>query len=123
MVGTESLGRLDRIRKRADYQRCYREGRRIHGALATLHVMPSSEGRCRLGITATRKVGPAVVRQKLRRRTREIFRRWPGRRELPLADIVVHLRPASANATFSELETQLQGQLRRFQKRVAVDWQ
>ncbi len=122
MVGTESLGRQDRIRKRAEYQRCYREGRRIHGALATLHVIPSSEGRCRLGITATRKVGPAVVRQRLRRRTREIFRRWPGLRELPLADIVVHLRPASASASFAELETQLQAQLRRFQEKAAVAW-
>ena len=119
MVGVESLGRQDRIRKRADFQRCYRQGGRIHGDLATLHVMPSSEGRCRLGITATRKVGPAVVRQKLRRRTREIFRRWPGRRELPVADIVIHLKPASASASFAELESQLRGQLRRLQEKAA----
>ena len=32
-----------------------------------------------------------MVRQRLRRRTREIYRRWSGRRDVPPADIVVHL--------------------------------
>jgi len=75
--------------------------------------MSSPAGRCRLGITATRKVGKAVVRQRLRRRTREIFRRWPGRPQLSAMDIVVHLRPPAAAAKFDELREQLEEQLRK----------
>jgi len=110
---SESLAREDRLLRRPDYQRCYRSGKRLWGDLATLHVLESPEGRCRLGVTATRKVGGSVVRQRLRRRTREIFRRWPERHRLPHVDIVVHLRPGSGSSSFDELRTQLEGQLRR----------
>ncbi len=85
------------------------EGRRRHGALAILHFAPNREGRARLGITASRKVGGAVVRQRLKRRMREIYRRWQERGRLPAADLVVHLKPDAAAASFGELE----GELRR----------
>lgn len=96
------------MRRRADYLRCYREGRRLHGGLATLHIAPNREGRARLGMTASRKVGGAVVRQRLKRRVREVYRRWEGRGRLPAADLVVHLKPAAAAASFGELEAELE---------------
>ena len=104
----ERLGRADRVRRRADYLRCYREGRRLHGALATLHAAPNREGHPRLGVTASRKVGGAAVRQRLRRRVREVYRRWEGRGRLPAADLVVNLKPAAAAAGFEELREELE---------------
>ena len=104
----ERLTRDERLRRRADYLRCYREGRRLHGALATLHAAPNREARPRLGVTASRKVGGATVRQRLRRRVREVYRRWEGRGRLPAADLVVHLKPAAAAAGFGELREELE---------------
>lgn len=104
----ERLARADRVRRRADYLRCYREGRRLHGALATLHAAPNREGHPRLGVTASRKVGGAAVRQRLRRRVREVYRRWEGRGRLPAADLVVNLKPAAAAAGFEELREELE---------------
>jgi ribonuclease P protein component len=100
--------RAERLRRRADYLRCYREGRRLHGALATLHAAPNREGHPRLGVTASRKVGGATVRQRLRRRVREVYRRWEGRGRLPAADLVVHLKPAAAAAGFGALKAELE---------------
>jgi ribonuclease P protein component len=100
--------RSERLRRRADYLRCYREGRRLHGALATLHAAPNREGHARLGVTASRKVGGATVRQRLRRRVREVYRRWEERGRLPAADLVVHLKPAAAAAGFGELKEELE---------------
>lgn len=57
----------------------------------------------RLGITASRKVGSSVVRQKTKRRIREIFRRWSGRPELAKIDLVVHLKPEAGRAPFLPL--------------------
>lgn len=104
---SERLTSDERLRRRSDYQRCYRNGRRRHGKFATLFVAPSSHGSPRLGITATRKVGPAVVRNRLKRRVREIYRRWNRRFDLPAVDLVVHLKPVAAEAGFGELEKDL----------------
>jgi ribonuclease P protein component len=109
----ESLLREERLRKRADFQRCYERGRRRHSPLATLYFRERGEDARfpRLGITVTRKVGGAVVRQRVKRRMREIYRRWSERRSLPAYDLVLHARPTAATAPFAQLEEEIQGLL------------
>jgi ribonuclease P protein component len=104
----EGFPRTVRLTRRADYLRCYRQGGRRHGALAVVHFAPGEGGEARLGITASRKVGGAVVRQRLKRRVREVFRRWERRPRLPLIDVVVHLKPAAAQADFNNLRSELE---------------
>lgn len=106
----ESFSRLDRLRRRQEFLRCYRKGGKRHGAFASLHFHAresSEDARTRLGITASRKVGKAVVRHRVKRRVREIFRRWPRRDALGPVDIVVHLKPAAAKAGFAEFEREI----------------
>lgn len=102
--GGEGLCQQQRLRHRVDYQRCYRQGRRRYGSVATLHFHPNEQQEARLGITASRKVGKAVVRHRAKRRVREIFRRFPKRQHLPKMDIVVHLKPGTGTASFHQLE-------------------
>lgn len=120
----EGLCRSELLRRRAEYQRCYSQGRKRHGSLLSLHVHPrvvapaaevadASPSGPRLGITASRKVGNSVVRHLLKRRVRESYRRWPGRAALPALDVVVHLKPAAALASWSELSTELRTLLAR----------
>ena len=103
----ERLLLQERLRRRADYLRCYRTGRRRHGALALVYFAPNQLGHPRLGITASRKVGKAVVRQRLKRRIREIYRRWKDRGTLPPLDLVVHLKTEAGTASFDILQTEL----------------
>jgi len=69
-------------------------------------------GRARLGITASRRVGNAVVRNRVKRWIREWFRR-SGRAQLPGLDVVVIARASAAtlggSATFDELSRVAQG--------------
>ena len=97
----------ERLRRRADYLRCYRTGRRRHGSLAILYFVPNQLAGPRLGITASRKVGKAVVRHRLKRRIKEIYRRWPHRSQLPPLDLVVHLKPEAGGSDFPALRTEL----------------
>ena len=69
--------------------------------------------RPRLGITASRKVGGAVVRHGLKRQVREAFRRFVGRERLPAMDLVVHLKPAAASSLSNELRGEIQQALQR----------
>jgi ribonuclease P protein component len=103
----QRLPSAEKLRRRADYLLCYRTGRRRHGAPAILYFVANQVGHPRLGITASRKVGNAVVRHKLKRRVKEIYRRWPHRGQLPALDLVVHLKPEAGGADFRSLRTEL----------------
>ena len=67
----------------------------------------TSSRRPRLGITASRKVGKAVVRHRLKRRIKEIYRRWQDRGQLPASDLVVHLKPEAGKSDFPALRSEL----------------
>ena len=113
-VTGESLLPEERLRRRAEFQRCYKQGRRLHGSLMTLHLIEPAESvnHPRLGITVTRKVGGAVVRHRIKRQIREIYRRWGKRRQLAPYDMVVHVKPAAREAEFAELQSEIHRLLR-----------
>jgi ribonuclease P protein component len=72
----------------------------------------------RLGITASRKVGNAVTRNRIKRGVREWFRH--SRDELPDAvDVVVIARRGAAELTGSEIAVRLEELLRRSRSRRA----
>ena len=103
----ERLQLAERLRRRADYLRCYRTGRRRHGSLAILYFIPNELGHARIGITASRKVGKAVTRHRLKRRIKETYRRWQRRGNLPAMDLVVHLKPEAGGADFQSFRSEI----------------
>jgi ribonuclease P protein component len=60
----------------------------------------------RLGITASRRVGGAVVRNRAKRRIREWFRNSPLRDAAPV-DLVVIVRPEGASCSSAVLGAEL----------------
>lgn len=64
------------------------------------------DGPSRLGITASRKVGNAPVRNRVRRLVREFFRR--SRTDIvPPRDIVVIAKPGAHTVSYSAVEREL----------------
>lgn len=72
----------------------------------------------RVGIVASRKVGGAVVRNRVKRRVREWFRHLDPDR-LGRWDYVVLVRPGAGELTLEETRSQLGDGLRRVQRKVA----
>lgn len=60
----------------------------------------------RLGVTVTKKVGKAVVRNRCRRRIKELFRLLSGSNDVP-CDIVINARRGCATAPWEDLVEQL----------------
>ena len=91
---------------RGEFRRVYDEGRRRSASLCTVFVRPNGLPQSRLGVTTPARLGNAVLRNRLRRRLREVFRRH--RAQLPGGwDILVNPRVPVATVTFRALEREL----------------
>ena len=78
MVRPAPFGRANRLVRGWQYQRAFREGKSERGecVVAYAHLVPGEPSR--LGIIASRKVGNAVLRNRAKRRLREVARAlWP----------------------------------------------
>jgi ribonuclease P protein component len=102
-----------RLRRSADFRRV-RElaSRGIAHPLLVMYIAPNDLDLTRVGITVSRRVGNAVVRNRVRRRLREALRARYERLPAP-RDIVVVARPASAAASWTELNAALDAVLSR----------
>jgi len=105
------LPKTSRIRKRTEFLALQRVGRRKAGVRFVVITAAPPAGRSRLGITVSRRVGGAVVRNRVKRLVREFFRR----RQYSIAppqDIVVIARPTAAKPTYKEVMRELSGALK-----------
>ena len=86
--GPQGRGRLTRS---AEFDAVYRRGRSAASRHLVAYAFPSEQDETRLGIAVSRKVGGAVVRNKLKRQLREAFDANPT---APVRlDIVLVARP------------------------------
>ena len=102
---TERLQPHERVRKRADFEHIYAHGAKRHGRFMTMFVLARAavaDGtRSRFGVAATRKLGGAVVRNRAKRLSRELFRRHKPDAGF---DVVVVPRREFLAADFPSLE-------------------
>lgn len=95
-----------------------REGRRQGGHYCVTHSTEHHEaGPARFGFIVSRRVGGAVVRNRVRRRLAAIAERWI-RDGFSGADVVFRVLPAAAAATFTELQREADRALDRIEHRV-----
>jgi ribonuclease P protein component len=64
-----------RLRRRGDFLRIQRHGVKVAADPLLGLALRNAQGVTRLGITISKKVGNAVVRNRIRRALREVFRR------------------------------------------------
>ena len=102
-----------RLKLSRDFARVRSEGRAVRGGLLIVGVLPViEEPAFRVGLVTSKRVGGAVVRNRVRRRLREIVRRHQHALRSGIW-LVVIARPAAASATSAALEDEWLRLLRR----------
>ena len=94
------------LKRNEDFQYVFKRGKTKGSGILVAFVVPNDMGLNRLGVTVSKKMGKAVMRNRLRRRIKEAFRAF----EESLTaghDIVILPKPELAKASFAELQKTL----------------
>ena len=106
-------GRLPRLTRRAEFLRVAGRGRKAARPGLVLQALAAEAGPLRLGFTATKKIGNAVVRNRAKRRLREAARLTLAADAAPGWNLVLIARDTTAKRPFGKLLGDLRGALRQ----------
>lgn len=108
-----TLGRKARLKTGRDFGRVKQGGQRlVNGCLIANWLPLSGDAASRLGVVVSKKVGGAVVRNRVKRLLREAYRLHQFELRRPL-DLVLVARPSIAGRKFAEVEKDFLATMRR----------
>ena len=107
---SEALPKEKRLAKRREFLRVYETGRKVFSRYCVVFFAANDLSFSRVGVTVTKKLGKANVRNRLKRWTREAYRRQRGPLELDRSalDLVINVKPNAAAADFRDYSSDLE---------------
>lgn len=86
-----------------EFRRIYRKGKSLVSPQMVLYWQKNRQGQSRLGITVSTKLGHAVVRNRVRRRFRELYRLHKPEMQ-PGFDVILVARGRAVRSTYQQLD-------------------
>ena len=90
------------VKKNYEFRRLYQKGSSAVGRSMVVYARPNRYGHNRLGVTVSAKLGKATVRNRVRRRLREVFRLNDSRVKQGY-DFILVARTRAVTSSFEEL--------------------
>ncbi|WP_417044164.1 ribonuclease P protein component [Dysosmobacter sp.] len=90
------------LKENHEFRRLYQKGTSAVGGCMVVYCQKNRLGHNRLGLTASVKLGHAVVRNRCRRRLREVYRLHQGRLRQGY-DVILVARGRTMTASWQEL--------------------
>jgi len=69
------MDKKNRLRKNEDFKRIYKNGKNYYNRNLIMYIMKNELEDTRIGFTVSKKIGNSVVRNRVRRRIKEIVRK------------------------------------------------
>lgn len=105
-------GRIKALTQNYEFRRVYSSGTPYYGRYIVLYKKKSKRPELRLGITATKKIGKAYIRNRARRLIFESFRLFFDILD-ETSDIVIVAKPAIVGAAFSDVKNETERLLKK----------
>lgn len=102
------MRRKEYLTKTEQFALVYNKGNSWTSGLLVMKVLPNGIGLSRYGFSVSKRIGKAVVRNKVKRLLREIVRQTPIK---PGWDIIFIARQLAATADYTNLEKAAKGLL------------
>jgi len=110
------MGKEERLRKKSEFDGVFERGTTWASELVVLKAVPNGLEHNRYGFITSKRLGKAVVRNRVKRLLREVMRTTPTKSGW---DMVFIARVKAATASYREIEKAVAGLLHR--ARVSVD--
>ncbi|HLK99531.1 MAG TPA: ribonuclease P protein component [Myxococcaceae bacterium] len=115
----EAFAKALRLLRRHEFLQVQEGGQKVPSDCLLALVKRNGRGYTRLGLTVSSKVGNAVVRVRLRRLLRELFRKRRGQWPAGL-DVVLVVRSSAKEVAFAEMARAFDGVTRKLQRQFAT---
>ncbi len=92
------------LKKNSEYQNVYRNGKSLANRYIVMYVLDNMMDKTRLGIAVSKKVGNSVVRHRLTRLLREIYR-LNEQKIFIGKDIVVVVRVSAKGISYHDMQS------------------
>ena len=107
------------LRNSRQFRQVYDQGQRIHSSLFSAFFLKTESDEQRIGITVTRKIGNAVVRNRCKRRLREALKKYFNESNSSFGnsfgfDLVINAKPSLIEAEFQQIIDGVAKSVRRF---------
>ncbi len=108
-----------RLLSNRQFRAVYDRGQKFNTPFFSAFFLSTEHGLQRFGLTTTRKIGNAVLRNRCRRRLRELFRlRDLASLEGIGFDVVLNVKPTAATAKYPDIEAAFSQLLLRFRRSI-----
>ncbi len=104
----------ERLRKDSDFRRVYKHGKSFANRYLVMYIMRNNLEYNRVGISVSKKVGKAIVRNKVKRRIRESFRLDVDQKIKSGYDIVFIARVAISDMQYNEINKSMKHLVNKF---------
>lgn len=92
------------LRKDSDFRKVYKHGKSIANKYLVMYILENKSEESRLGISVSKKVGKAIIRNRVRRLIKEVYRLNVDDKIKAGYDIVFIARVASKEASYQDIE-------------------
>jgi len=99
----EGFPKRERLKEAKDFTRVFQQGKRTEGRFALLFSCKGGEDTRRIGIVVKKRLGKAVLRHRITRLLREIYRK-NKKSLIPGVELVLLAKKGSEQKSYLELE-------------------